>query len=453
MTLDELAVFYREHLTRVILPFWLDRGIDRTHGGFYTCFENSGARLRSTDKYTWSQGRFLWVVSRLWREFSAILDPAALAECQRAATRGAEFLRRHAIDPDGRVRWVIDAEGRPLEMDRFGNAAAPGQAGVESITADLFLIYGLAEYARASGQRGCLDLAGRLFASVEARIASGDYRWAPHQGNPKGYRLHGVPMIMLETAQELALAWERFDHEEAGHFVAAGRDSLDRILGHFLIEGRILEMVPDEGAIPGAGLYAAHKKGGSATRKGAAASDDLLSSYINPGHCLEDSWFMLHFARRWGDSTVIPRVLDVIRYVMTTGWDIERGGLLLYAHAQGGPPHGTVRPENETDGIVASLADDWGQKLWWVHAEALYALLLAYEVSGDPWFLEQHGRVHDYVFGLFPNPDRSIGEWIQIRDRSGAPLDRVVALPVKDPMHVSRALMNIVTCLERQSRR
>jgi N-acylglucosamine 2-epimerase len=53
-------------------------------------------------------------------------------------------------------------------------------------------------------------------------------------------------------------------------------------------------------------------------------------------------------------------------------------------------------------------------------------------------------RVWAYSFRVFPQPDAKVGEWIQIRDRRGEPLDRVVALPVKDPYHIARNLIQIV---------
>jgi N-acylglucosamine 2-epimerase len=54
-------------------------------------------------------------------------------------------------------------------------------------------------------------------------------------------------------------------------------------------------------------------------------------------------------------------------------------------------------------------------------------------------------RVREYTLGTFPDPDGQ--EWIQIRSRDGRPLDEVVALPVKDPMHIARSLL-LVTALE-----
>jgi N-acylglucosamine 2-epimerase len=48
-------------------------------------------------------------------------------------------------------------------------------------------------------------------------------------------------------------------------------------------------------------------------------------------------------------------------------------------------------------------------------------------------------RLTDYTLDTFPDPEGA--EWLQVRDRAGRPLDRVVALPVKDPFHIARALL------------
>ena len=42
------------------MPFWW-RAIDRERGGVFNCFDNSGTRLISREKFTWSQGRFAWL--------------------------------------------------------------------------------------------------------------------------------------------------------------------------------------------------------------------------------------------------------------------------------------------------------------------------------------------------------------------------------------------------------
>ena len=82
-----------------------------------------------------------------------------------------------------------------------------------------------------------------------------------------------------------------------------------------------------------------------------------------------------------------------------------------------------------------------------MHSETLYASLLFHAVTGDDKFMEIHDKVLDYVEKHFINPDRKTGEWIQILTREGLPQDKVVALPVKDPFHITRNLLLICELL------
>ncbi|HCG36575.1 MAG TPA: hypothetical protein DER23_09570, partial [Clostridiales bacterium] len=79
--------------------------------------------------------------------------------------------------------------------------------------------------------------------------------------------------------------------------------------------------------------------------------------------------------------------------------------------------------------------------------EALHITLLCFVRSGDDSFLTWHDQVFEYTFSIFPNPDREVREWIQIRDRKGKPQNKVVALPVKDPYHIVRNIIFIIELL------
>jgi len=68
-------------------------------------------------------------------------------------------------------------------------------------------------------------------------------------------------------------------------------------------------------------------------------------------------------------------------------------------------------------------------------------------LSPEDWCLEWFQRVHDYAFAHFPVPQ--YGEWTQNLDRRGNKMQATVALPVKDPFHLSRALINSIDVLER----
>jgi len=431
MPLAELASFYDDHLFRVLLPFWMREGIDREHGAFFTCFTNAGDRLVSKNKYTWSQGRFLWMLGRFARAFADRMGPTLTAEVMAAAGAGARFLREHALLPNGNCAWVLDERGTPILADRQGKRIEPkkGDRLDLGIAADQFIVYGMAEYARAADDREAYAWAVTLFDSVMRRVRSGEGRHYPHD-LPKGFRAHGTPMILVETAQELADVAVFFRDPAAFRFAEIARSSMRQTLDVFVqpAERTLLEYVRPDGT---------------------PAWDEMLGSTCNPGHSLEDAWFMMHFAARIGDRDAIRSATDVVRWMTEKYWDPQFGGLPQFQHAQGGEPRGAVAPENAADHMVVQLRESWSNKLWWVHSEALYALILSYEHTRDPWFLDTYWKYHEYVFATFPQPDPAIGEWIQIRDRAGRPEDKVVALPVKDPYHITRAFMHLLKSLQR----
>ncbi len=65
--------------------------------------------------------------------------------------------------------------------------------------------------------------------------------------------------------------------------------------------------------------------------------------------------------------------------------------------------------------------------------------MLARELTGESWCEKWFDQVYEWSFGHFAMP--GIGEWRQRLDRQGNPFTQVVALPVKDPFHLPRALI------------
>ena len=109
----------------------------------------------------------------------------------------------------------------------------------------------------------------------------------------------------------------------------------------------------------------------------------------------------------------------------------------------GTPPVGPSESASED-----LILDTWHTKIWWPHSEALYTTALAGLLTGDEDLWQWHEKIWQYTFDTFPNPDPSIGEWINIRDRQGNPIEKVVGLPVKDPFHIIRNLMLLVEVLD-----
>jgi N-acylglucosamine 2-epimerase len=128
----------------------------------------------------------------------------------------------------------------------------------------------------------------------------------------------------------------------------------------------------------------------------------------------------------------------IAHHALELGWDSSHGGLLRYVDRDGGAPTGG----RSVDPYEQLVVDTWDTKLWWPHAEALYATALLADAGADPHLAEWHARLRDYTLRTFPEgPGR---EWTQIRNRVGEPLEKTVALPVKDPFHIARALLMLV---------
>ena len=424
MTLNELREFYIDHLFTVLTPYWMKHGIDHTHGGFYTCFNNNGDKLLSTEKYIWSQGRFLWMLSRLLYNFTEYVDDQTAEEWKSAADRGAEFLKMYALLPNGKSAWVLAEDGTPIMADPENNEYDL------SINADEFLIYGMAEYARASENVEYFHFALNLFDSVRERLKTGDYKTAPHV-IPHGFKAHADPMIMVETANELSDIAGFFNHPSKERLLTIAKDAMHEVVDDFVIEDDtiLLELIKEDGS---------------------PAGNTLLGSYANPGHSIEDAWFIMHLAKKTGDERSLNAAVNVVKWMTTVGWDSEYGGIFQFVHKDGGQPRGEISEENANDHMIQELSENWYNKLWWVHSESLYSLLLAYEHSHNEWFMQKYREMHEYVFKTFPNPDKSLGEWIQIRNREGKPEEKLIALPVKDPYHITRAFMHIIKSLDRQ---
>ena len=390
--LDELAYElektlerYRRELLERVVPFWERHAIDPA-GGINTCIADDGAVI-SRDKYMWSQLRAVWTFSALYNRVERRPEWLEIA-------RGiAGFCLEHGRDDSGRWVFALGPDGSVKE-------------GPMSIYADGFAIIGLTEFARAAGDEAAIRAAIETFENVSARLEEpGSYGTAPYE-IPTGAKAHGVSMIFSHAFGELA---DFLDDEVIGE---AAAHHCDEVLDVFLKpERRLLyEYVGLDGSI----------------------IDSPQGRSIVPGHAIESMWFQMHILLREGiDDGRIQRALDCILWHTELAWDDEFGGLVLARDAAGGEPW-------------------WGwaeTKLWWVHTEALYALILAYEISRDEAFLEWFRRVDEYAFSRYP--DREHGEWTQKLDRRGEPITDVVALPVKDPFHLPRALIWCIDVLER----
>ncbi len=387
ISLKGLSIFYREHLFESVLPFWASHAID-PDGGINTCIRDDG-RVINRDKWLWSQWRAVWVFSRLYNEFGR--DPKWL----NYARHIYEFSLRHGWDDDhGGWRLCVGHDGEELRS-------------CESIYVDAFAIYGLVEFARATGDHEPLIHAERTADAVISRLDQ-PHDQIPHfpYAVPKGTRVHGIPMMFSLVFRELTQLLDHARYDQMSQSLSREvmtkfyRPDRDAVLERIAIDG-------NEFPSP-------------------------VGTTVVPGHVIESMWFQIHIARDRGDQDTIAQACHNIRRHLELGWDPRHGGLFL-----------AIDIEGSTD-IAWDYADT---KLWWPQTEAIYATLLAYELTGEQWCLDWHERIHNYSFSHYPVI--GAGEWTQKLDRVGNQISDTVALPVKDPFHLPRALMYSIQSLDR----
>lgn len=419
-----LRAFYLGVLTDELLYFWDEKCLDEEYGGYFNCFSNDGKTLVSTDKYVWSQGRFLWMWSRL-ASMTDCFDADRRAEFARRADLGQRFLLRHALlDGEGEVRCTF-------LTDRTGEKKlAPGVTVYDSsIYADCFVVLGFSEYARVFCHGESYAFAKELYRSILRRYESGMYYSLPYPLG-RAFYAHAEPMMRTCLAVAMLDAAKVCSPKDTEEYREDARVQSAIVFDTFVDDKDTLHENVFRDGTPAGGLFGTH---------------------INPGHTLEDMWFSLEAADACGiDRT--DRIARVVRRTFALGWDTRYGGLLHFADGdRGGEVRGDLSIGAAEPGQALVLGD-WGSKLWWVHSEALYTTLLMYERTADPDFLHMYEKCAEYTFRTFPNPDRGIREWIQIRARDGAPQDKVVALPVKDPFHIVRNVCKILELLKVDSK-
>lgn len=383
---DELQKFLRRHLLEDVMPFWMRHAIDRRNGGLFTCISDEGG-IQSREKFVWSQARALWTFSALHRRVQPSEEWVAVADGLY------EFLRAHGRDAEG--NWVF-------ATDEFGATTR----GAESIYADAFAMLGLVEYFLATGKSAALDLALETGRHVRARLDKpGSYPTAPYP-IPQGMIAHGEAMGFSLAFCNLG---EAADNAE---MLAYGRKLGGQVLDHFVRPDRrvILEYL----------------------RADFSTADTPEGRAMVPGHGVESAYFQIFNFANTDRSDYIERSCDVIRWCLERGWDHEFGGIRLGIDVEGCEP------------VFWKHADT---KLWWPQTEALPACLLAYEHCGADWCLEWYAKVHEWAFAHYPV--RGHGEWTQRLDRQGRKINTVIALPVKDPFHLPRALMFACESLQR----
>lgn len=282
-----IGAAYTASLLTDVLPFWLDRAVDREHGGFLTALDRTGTVI-DTDKGLWTQARFTWLLGKLHRSLES------RTEWSEMCAHGIEFLDRYGFDQkDGRMWFSLTRDGMPLRKRRY--------AFTESFAA---IAYG--EYAAMTGSAEHSRRARECFLQfVEHKPVAKNEDTRPTKSLAQ-------PMIAIITAQELR---DSIGFTEADNWIERSIDLIQR--DHCKPDlGCVLETVGPNGEV----------------------IDHFDGRTLNPGHAIEGAWFILREALHRNRPDWIDLGCQMLDWTWDRGWDSEYGGLFSFCDLDGGQP-------------------------------------------------------------------------------------------------------------------
>ena len=381
----------RDVLENNILNFWLDKMVDEENGGFYGQMTGEGEIVKTADKGGILNARILW-------SFSAAYRVLHKQEYLEAANRAKDYIIDHFIDKEyGGTYWSLDYKGQPKDTKKQFYAIG-------------FTIYGLSEYARATGDREALDYAMELYECIEEHSLDREYngyieactrewgeiadmRLSELDANyPKSQNTH---LHIIEPYTNLFRCIKELKAAESCDYVPA--------IGSVLPIG---VTVPDDFVV---------RLESSLRNLITIFTDKILNPETHHldlffdmdwtreagrlesyGHDIECSWLMHEAALVLGDETVLRKVEAVVQMVAKAS---EKG-------------------LNEDGSMVHEANLDTGyvdtDRHWWVQAENVVGWINIWQYFGDESALQKALRGWQYIKDNLI--DREGGEWWWSRD-------------------------------------
>lgn len=368
---------YREDLMNDIMPFWLEHGLDRENGGVYTCLDRDG-KLYDRTKSVWFQGRYAFVLSFAYNNVEQ------RPEWLDAARSCLDFIENHCFDEDGHMYFEVDADGTPLRKRRY-------------VFSESFAAIAMAEYSLATGEKHWAERALEVFKDMRRFLYTPGYLEPKYMPSVKTQG-HSITMIMINVASRLKKV---VDDPELDVQISESLEKLEKNFVHPEFKA-LLETVGPNGEF----------------------IDTSAGRTINPGHCIETSWFLLDVAQdRGGDDRLTELALRILDWSWAWGWDEQYGGIINFRDCRNFPPQ------------------DYSQdmKFWWPQTEAIIASLYAYKVTGDERYLEHHRQISEWTYAHFP--DRKCGEWYGYLHRDGSVAQPAKGNIFKGPFHIPRMMV------------
>ena len=375
--IKQWAESYKADLTENIMPFWMEHGWDKVNGGVYTCVDRDGSLIDST-KSVWFQGRFAFICSYAYNNVEK--NPMWL----EAAKSTLDFIEKHCFDENGRMYFSVTAEGKPLRMRRY-------------VFSETFAAIAMSEYALATGDQKYAERALQIFKDTQ-RFLTTPGILAPKFEESVQLQSHSIIMILINVGSCIRKVindpklTEQID------------ESIAKLKKYFIHPEFkcLLETVGKNGEFV----------------------DTCMGRTINPGHCIETSWFIMEEAKQRGwDKEITDMALQIFDWSWDWGWDKQYGGIINFRDCRNLP--------------VQDYSQD--MKFWWPQTETIIASLYAYLATGDDEYIYKHQRISEWTYAHFP--DAEFGEWYGYLHRDGTVAQPAKGNLFKGPFHIPRMMI------------
>lgn len=371
------AESYKKDLTENIMPFWMKYGLDRENGGVYTCVDRDGS-LMDTTKSVWFQGRFAFICSFAYNNVEKN------QEWLDAAKSTLEFIEKHCFDEQGHMYFSVTAEGKPLRKRRY-------------VFSETFAAIAMSEYALATGDQHWAKRAIQVFEDTQRFLATPGFLPAKFEADVK-LQGHSIVMILINVGSCIRKV------VNDPKLTQQIDESIEKLKKYFIHPEFkcLLETVGENGEF----------------------IDTNMTRTINPGHCIETSWFIMEEAKlRCWDKPMLDMALQVFDWSWDWGWDKQYGGIINFRDCKNLP------------------SQDYSQdmKFWWPQCETIIASLYAYLGTGDEKYLYRHERISEWTYAHFP--DAEYGEWYGYLHRDGTVAQPAKGNLYKGPFHIPRMMI------------
>ena len=295
-----------------------------------------------------------------------------------------EFLEKYCFDADGRAFFEITEDGVGLRKRRY-------------VFSECFAAIAYAEYALASGDKSWAAKALELFKRIRGFVADGE-KWMPSKFTPAvKAQGHSLTMILINVANVIK---QVSDDPVLDEQITESIDLLVKCFIHPEFKA-LLETVGPNGEF----------------------IDTLAGRVINPGHCIETSWFLMDVAVDREDKALLETALKILDWSWAWGWDKKYGGIISFKDCRNLPPQ----------------CYEQDMKFWWPQCETIIATAYAYKLTGKEKYMKWHKLSSEWAWKHLR--DKKFPEWYGYLHRDGTVAQPAKGNIFKGPFHIPRMLV------------